>query len=59
MSSTVTASVVDSVHEADAIYYKDATELAALIRTKELSPRKSSSAPRPYQARSIRRLTPS
>jgi aspartyl-tRNA(Asn)/glutamyl-tRNA(Gln) amidotransferase subunit A len=39
MSSAAKISEVSSVKEADAICYKDATELASLIRTKQLSSR--------------------
>jgi aspartyl-tRNA(Asn)/glutamyl-tRNA(Gln) amidotransferase subunit A len=39
MSSAAKISEVSSVNEADAICYKDATELASLIRTKQLSSR--------------------
>src|SRR5438132_10155341 len=39
MSSTAKISEVASVKEAESICYKDATELASLIRTKQLSSR--------------------
>src|ERR1700680_4361447 len=39
MSSTAKLSQVDSAKKPEAIYYKDATELASLIRAKQLSSR--------------------
>jgi aspartyl-tRNA(Asn)/glutamyl-tRNA(Gln) amidotransferase subunit A len=39
MSSTAKISQVDLAKKPEAIYYKDATELASLIRTKQLSSR--------------------
>jgi hypothetical protein len=36
MSSTAKLSQVDSAKKPEVIYYKDATELASLIRTKQL-----------------------
>ena len=39
MSSNEKNSAANSVENTNAIYYKDATELAALIRTKQLSSR--------------------
>ena len=39
MASTIKSLETLSAHETQATYYKDATELAALIRTKQLSSR--------------------
>jgi aspartyl-tRNA(Asn)/glutamyl-tRNA(Gln) amidotransferase subunit A len=39
MASTIKSLETISAHETQATYYKDATELAALIRTKQLSSR--------------------
>ena len=39
MATTAKSLTTPSAHDTDATYYKDATELASLVRTKELSSR--------------------